>query len=65
MWPVECCQAYRSRPRQVRQAKQARVECDVSACYGPQFVPTLGGVPTSAFVAEGSAVAVYEGERVG
>lgn len=49
----------------VWQAKHATVQCDVSACYGLQFVPALSGVPTSAFVAEGSAVAVTEGERVG
>jgi uncharacterized protein YqjF (DUF2071 family) len=49
----------------VWQAKKAHVQCDVPACYGPQFVPALSGEPTSAFVAEGSAVAVYQGDRLG
>jgi len=38
--------------------------CDVAKMYGPEFVPVLAGPPSSAFVAEGSAVNVHRGQRL-
>jgi len=42
----------------------AQCECDVEGMYGRAFVPYLTGTPRSAFLAEGSAVAVYPGRRL-
>jgi hypothetical protein len=39
-------------------------ECDVAHLYGPAFVDALTGPPRSAFIAEGSAVAVRRGARL-
>lgn len=60
------CVEYRvEHPRwNVWQASEARFDCDVAALYGPQFAPLLGTRPRSAFVADGSAVAVRRGVRV-
>jgi uncharacterized protein YqjF (DUF2071 family) len=38
--------------------------CDVEKCYGSQFCEALGKPPSSAFVADGSAVAVFPGRRL-
>jgi uncharacterized protein YqjF (DUF2071 family) len=40
------------------------LDCDVAALYGPQFAEPLAGEPSSAFLADGSEVAVYPGRRV-
>lgn len=45
-------------------AVNARLDCDVAALYGAEFVPVLQGQPTSAFIAEGSAVGVRRGLRI-
>jgi uncharacterized protein YqjF (DUF2071 family) len=45
----------------VGRALTARLECDVESCYGRRFCHTLGREPASAFVAEGSSVAVFRG----
>jgi uncharacterized protein YqjF (DUF2071 family) len=45
-------------------ARGARLDADVSALYGPAFGESLGGAPRSAFVAEGSAVAVHFPRRL-
>ena len=48
----------------VWRAATAELDCDVEALYGKEFVSALAGTPTSAFLAEGSEVAVYTGQRV-
>ncbi len=45
----------------VWRASQAELDCDVAALYGPEFAPYLAGPPSSAFLADGSAVTVYRG----
>jgi uncharacterized protein YqjF (DUF2071 family) len=42
----------------------ARLDCDALTVYGGQFVASLDGRPTSAFVADGSAVIVRRGRRL-
>jgi hypothetical protein len=48
----------------VWQAGQVEVICNIAALYGPQFLSALSSQPTSAFVAEGSEVAVYWGTKL-
>ncbi|MBC7791419.1 MAG: DUF2071 domain-containing protein [Anaerolineae bacterium] len=48
----------------VWQGEDARLECDVSAFYGEQFVSALSGRPRSAFLAEGSPITVYGPKRI-
>jgi uncharacterized protein YqjF (DUF2071 family) len=48
----------------VWKAAQATLDCDIAALYGPEFVPYLTRPPSSAFLAEGSKVAVYPGTRI-
>jgi uncharacterized protein YqjF (DUF2071 family) len=45
-------------------AAEARLDCDVAALYGEQFRDSLDCKPSSAFLAEGSAVTVYQGVRL-
>lgn len=45
-------------------AADAHLDCDVAALYGARFVDCLRGPPRSAFLAEGSPVAVYRGRRL-
>lgn len=45
-------------------ATQVRFECDVTSWYGSQYAEALSVEPSSAFVAEGSPVTVYRGNRV-
>ena len=42
-------------------ATAARLDCDVAGLYGSQFVEFLNGRPASAFLADGSEVAVFKG----
>lgn len=42
----------------------AKLDCDVTGLYGKQFVAALSAKPSSAFLAEGSAVSVSKGERL-
>jgi uncharacterized protein YqjF (DUF2071 family) len=51
-------------PWQVWRASEACLDCDVEQFYGRAFRHALSGRPSSAFVADGSAVAVYRGERL-
>ncbi len=51
-------------PWRVWRASAARLDCDVEGNYGPEYVAALGQPPNSAFVAEGSPVAVFQGERL-
>ncbi len=48
----------------VWRASYAALDCDVSALYGPEFTPYLAGPPSSAFLAQGSAVAVRRGRAL-
>ena len=45
-------------------ADEAQLDCDVAALYGTQFVAPLSGPPSSALIAEGSAVVVRKGRRL-
>lgn len=60
------CKEYRvTHPRwPVWAVTRAGLDCDVARLYGPPFVEALSAPPRSAFVAAGSAVAVYPGRRV-
>lgn len=40
------------------------LDCDVAAFYGERFAAPLAGTPSSAFLADGSAVTVSKGVRV-
>ena len=42
----------------------AKLDCDVAALYGEQFRESLSRKPSSAFLAEGSAVTVFRGLRL-
>ena len=42
-------------------ATSASLACDATALYGPELGAALGGTPSSAFLAEGSAVVVRRG----
>lgn len=52
-------------PWRVWQVGESWLECDVAGLYGPEFVPFLAGPPSSAFLAEGSAVMVRQGGGFG
>lgn len=52
-------------PWRVWQATESWLECDVAGLYGLKFAPFLAGAPSSAFLAEGSAVVVRQGRRLG
>jgi hypothetical protein len=49
-------------PWRVWRATAAELDCDVQGFYGAAFGAALSVPPSSAFVAEGSPVAVYRGE---
>jgi len=51
-------------PWRVWDAEAAAFDCDVTAVYGAGFAECLGARPRSAFLAEGSAVAVHRGRRL-
>jgi len=46
-------------PWRVWQAASSFLDANIEAVYGPNFAPYLSGLASSAFLAEGSAVAVY------
>ena len=52
-------------PWRVWPASAATFEGDAAALYGPQLAQYLNRQPDSAFLAEGSSVAVYPGRRIG
>jgi len=60
------CVEYRvEHPRwKIWRTRQASLDCDAAALYGPRFESALASPPGSAFVAEGSAVTVCRGERL-
>ena len=45
----------------VWRADTASFECEAASLYGEEFADTLSGLPSSAFVADGSAVIVRKG----
>jgi uncharacterized protein YqjF (DUF2071 family) len=49
---------------QVREAIDTALDCDIGGLYGDPFKEPLCGKPCSAFLAEGSAVTVYCGEKL-
>jgi len=49
---------------QVWNTSAPSLDCDVAALYGESFVRALSASPTSAFVAEGSEVTVYQGHSL-
>ncbi len=51
-------------PWRVWQVGESWLECDVAGLYGPEFAPYVRGVPSSAFLAEGSDVIVRQGQRL-
>ena len=51
-------------PWPVWKVRNVRLDCDVAALYGPAFAEVLTGEPHSAFVAQGSAVAVGRPRRL-
>ena len=40
------------------------LDCDVGALYGESFVDALSATPTSSFVADGSPIAVRQGQTI-
>ncbi len=51
-------------PWRVWRAVSSEFDCDVAGLYGAAFAECLREAPRSAFVAEGSGVAVYPGVRI-
>lgn len=51
-------------PWQVAAAREARLDADVAALYGPQFAAYLAGPPDSALLAVGSEIAVRSPRRI-
>ena len=51
-------------PWDIWEATDATFEGDATALYGPEFAALLREPPRSAFIAVGSEVAVYVGERI-
>ena len=45
-------------------AQEARLDCDVATLYGDRFAACLKSPPASAFLADGSEVAVLKGRRL-
>jgi uncharacterized protein YqjF (DUF2071 family) len=43
---------------------EAQLDCDIAALYGIQYANALSGRPSSAFLADGSAVTVRQGQRI-
>lgn len=51
-------------PWRVWRAASHTLHCDVATFYGPVFAEPLASGPSSAFVADGSAIVVHRGVRV-
>jgi len=51
-------------PWNIWPATEAKIDCDAAALYGPQFAEVLSHPPTSAFLADGSEIAVMRPERI-
>ncbi len=48
----------------VWQVSKTKLDCDVANVYGREFIDFLSGKPSSAFVADGSEIAVCKGIRL-
>ncbi len=48
----------------VYEVADAQLDCDIAGLYGEQFCQSLSRKPSSTFLAEGSAVTVYQGSRL-
>lgn len=48
----------------VWQVSEQSFDCDVATIYGQEFIACLSGPPSSAFLAEGSAIVVRRGVRL-
>ena len=48
----------------VQETSHAELDCDIARLYGARFQNCLTSKPSSAFLAEGSRVRVFKGERV-
>ena len=48
----------------VYETSEAHLDCEVAGLYGTQFLDSLSCKPSSAFLADGSPVTVFKGERV-
>jgi hypothetical protein len=61
------CKEYRVEhpPWRIWDGVGAQFDCEVKAVYGAGFAECLSVTPRSAFLAEGSAVTVYAGRRLG
>jgi uncharacterized protein len=51
-------------PWRVWHARRASLDCDVTRLYGARLASFLSAPPCSAFLAEGSAVTVFQGRRI-
>jgi uncharacterized protein len=51
-------------PWRIWRAAEPDLQCDAAELYGAEFAPVFGGKPESAFVAEGSPIAVYRGIKL-
>jgi hypothetical protein len=51
-------------PWRVWQVSECSLDCDVAALYGSQFVKPLSAPPSSAFLAEGSAIRVSRATKI-
>lgn len=51
-------------PWRIWQAQSCRLECDIENFYGKQFANALNAKPSSAFLADGSAITVCRGQRI-
>jgi uncharacterized protein len=52
-------------PWAVQRGKDPALDCDVAGFYGATYAPFLRGTPSSCFLADGSAVVVRKGVRLG
>ncbi len=60
-----CVEYQVEHPRwQVWQVSESGLNCDVANLYGPAFAEPLQAKPSSAFLAQGSAVAVRQGVKI-
>jgi hypothetical protein len=51
-------------PWNVWQVSEAKLDCDVENVYGKEFIETLNGKLSSAFVADGSKIIVRKGKKL-
>src|SRR4051812_26768776 len=51
-------------PWNIWRARDVSLDCDIASLYGEKFAPFIRSAPSSAFIAEGSAVTVYRGRRI-